>query len=182
MNIREYNVKVDGMSCAACSARLQKVLTGSKGVVSASVNLAAGTAKVIFNDQLASTDSINEAIERSGFTPSEDDGSEDDEDKRSGLKRSLPLILAAFLTLPLVINMLLMFAGVHSHLFNSHIFQLVLAAPVQFVAGAGFYRRALSSLINRSPWHGHSCSSWNRGGFFLQPVHRIYRRGRPSLL
>ncbi len=151
MNIREYNVKVDGMSCAACSARLQKVLTGSKGVVSASVNLAAGTAKVIFNDQLASIDSINEAIERSGFTPSEDDDSEDDEDKRSGLKRSLPLILAAFLTLPLVINMLLMFAGVHSNLLNSHIFQLLLAAPVQFVAAAGFYRRAFSSLINRSP-------------------------------
>ena len=44
--MRETVLTIEGMTCAACAARVQKKLTGLQGV-SAAVNYATGTAQVI---------------------------------------------------------------------------------------------------------------------------------------
>ena len=40
-------LRVEGMTCASCSARIQRVLERQPGVVAASVRHAAGTASVV---------------------------------------------------------------------------------------------------------------------------------------
>ncbi len=60
-------VPVQGMSCASCSARIEKKLSGMKGVSSASVNFAAERATVEFDDRQASVAGIAAAIEALGF-------------------------------------------------------------------------------------------------------------------
>ncbi|MDH3360082.1 MAG: copper ion binding protein, partial [Desulfobulbaceae bacterium] len=58
---------IKGMSCASCSARIEKVVGGLAGVVDAQVNLATETGSVRFDPQLISRRQIREAINGLGF-------------------------------------------------------------------------------------------------------------------
>ena len=64
--VREtYDVR--GMTCAACAARVQKVLSRQEGVHLASVNLASERATVAFDPDQTSIDALVAAVERSGY-------------------------------------------------------------------------------------------------------------------
>jgi Cu+-exporting ATPase len=58
-------VGIEGMTCASCSARVEKVLKQLPGVTDAVVNLATETATVSGNTDLAS---VQRAIEKTGFS------------------------------------------------------------------------------------------------------------------
>ncbi len=61
------DVLIQGMSCAACSARIEKVVGGLPGVVAAQVNLAAATGSFRFDPELISRRMIRETINELGF-------------------------------------------------------------------------------------------------------------------
>ena len=58
---------VEGMSCAACSARLQKRLGALDGVLRANVNLALARAQVEFVPAQVTPADINKRVEKTGF-------------------------------------------------------------------------------------------------------------------
>ena len=58
-------VGIDGMTCASCSARVEKVLRQLPGVTDATVNLATETATVSGDTDVAS---VQRAIEKAGFS------------------------------------------------------------------------------------------------------------------
>ena len=58
---------VTGMTCAACSARIEKVLSKMDGVESAAVNLATETAIVVHSENVADADLVSR-IEKIGFS------------------------------------------------------------------------------------------------------------------
>ncbi|OGQ87815.1 MAG: copper-translocating P-type ATPase [Deltaproteobacteria bacterium RIFOXYD12_FULL_56_24] len=58
---------IAGMTCASCSARIEKVVGGLAGVRSMQVNLATESAMVIFAPELVSQRQIRETIARLGF-------------------------------------------------------------------------------------------------------------------
>ncbi len=60
-------VAVRGMHCAACAARIEKVLRATEGVFSATVNLAAETLDLAWEDERLSLDDIGERIKALGF-------------------------------------------------------------------------------------------------------------------
>lgn len=63
---------VEGMTCASCSSRLERVLAGLPGVDSAAVNLAAERAEVRFTGGDGEIADITVAVARAGFSvPSE---------------------------------------------------------------------------------------------------------------
>lgn len=64
----EVRFNIDGMSCASCSARIEKVVSGLPGVARAEVNLPAATARVLFDPQQVSQRQIREKINNLGFT------------------------------------------------------------------------------------------------------------------
>jgi len=59
---------VDGMTCASCSARIERQLSKLDGVEAAAVNLAAETADVSFDANRVSAADVKRAIEKTGFT------------------------------------------------------------------------------------------------------------------
>ncbi len=61
------SIAVAGMTCAACSARVQRALEKTEGVRSASVNLMLENAVVDFDAELLSLDRLVEVIEDSGY-------------------------------------------------------------------------------------------------------------------
>jgi Cu+-exporting ATPase len=143
------DLAIGGMTCAACSARLERVLNALPGV-EAHVNLATEKARVRYTPGLASTDDLIAAVARAGFTatPVTDAARAEDKARRLAAYRHerRVVIIAALLTLPLLAMMPFMFGGEHHVAWMPPWLQWLLATPVQFWVGARFYRGAWNSL------------------------------------
>jgi P-type Cu+ transporter len=144
----EFIFALDGMTCAACATRSEKVLSRVPGVSSAAVNFAIERATVCAPQGVVTFDALAGAISKAGFTArkiSSDTSADVEDKKRKALLRDyLTLAFAAVLTLPLVAQMGAHFTGAGFHL--SPWTELALALPVQVFAGARFYRGAWNVL------------------------------------
>lgn len=60
-------LEIEGMSCAACAARIEKALESAPGVQQASVNFAAAKAYVDYDPQQTSVQKLLETVERTGY-------------------------------------------------------------------------------------------------------------------
>ena len=150
--------KISGMSCAACSSRIEKSLNGMPGVYSATVNLAAEKATVEYNAHELSLIQIQDKVKKLGYEAHNlADARDVDREKKVRLAeirgQRLRLTLSATLSFPLLLGMLLhsfgLMGSISKFLMNPYL-QLVLATPVQFVAGWPFYRGAWAALRNGS--------------------------------
>ena len=145
---RVVEFAIGGMTCAACSARLEKVLNRQAGM-QANVNLAAERARVRLS-AAADEAAVVAAVAKAGFSAALVDGQTREREKaakllvyRSEIRR---FWISVALTLPLVGQMFFMF-GEHGHMNElPRWFQLALATPVQFWIGWRFYDGAFKSL------------------------------------
>lgn len=147
---------VTGMTCAACSARVEKVLSRIGGVKSAAVSLPLERADITIASDVTATDLIS-AIEGAGYHAYLRGGNAEERAQRrqeraaeaaTERKRTLYLAgLAVALALPFSIDMVRMLLGAHDHLLPP-VVQAVLATVAQFICGWRFYRGAFASLRN----------------------------------
>lgn len=132
---------ISGMTCAACSARIEKVLTALPGVVAA-VNLATERAQVRYAPGQTSLDAVIRAIEKAGYgakpVATRDLAVERAERAATYQREFRQFLFAAVLTLPLLAQMGAMFSGSHADMLPRWL-QWALATPVQFWAGKRFY-------------------------------------------
>ena len=147
-------VSIEGMHCAACSSRIEKLLNALPGV-EAAVNLAAERGRVRYQPGVADAAQVLAAIQGAGFGARiADDHSREEEKARKLALYQAELQrfwIAAALTFPLVAQMVTMFNGLdfsghgHQDLLPRWL-QLVLATPVQFWIGRRFYEGGWKSL------------------------------------
>jgi Cu+-exporting ATPase len=145
---RVVEFAIGGMTCAACSARLEKVLNRQPGM-QANVNLAAERARIRL---LGAADeaAVVAAVAKAGFSAAVVDKQTREREKaarRQVYHREIRRFwIAVALSLPLVGQMLFMLGehGAHNEL--PRWLQLVLATPVQFWIGWRFYDGAWKSL------------------------------------
>ncbi|MDR1934551.1 MAG: heavy metal translocating P-type ATPase [Candidatus Accumulibacter sp.] len=144
---------MEGMTCAACAARLEKVLNRIDGV-EAAVNLASERARVRYRPGSADAASLLDAVAKAGFSGRLlDDRSREEEKARKLAAYRAELArfwIAAALTLPLVAQMATMFGagaphGAHADLLPRAL-QWLLATPVQFWIGGRFYAGGWKAL------------------------------------
>ncbi|WP_415035792.1 heavy metal translocating P-type ATPase [Azonexus sp.] len=138
---------IGGMTCAACSTRLEKVLNRQPGM-QANVNLAAERARVRL--QGVTAEAVIAAVAKAGFSASivdADTREREKEEKARVYQRELRHFwIAVALTLPLVGQMAFMFGEAGHSAELPRWLQFVLATPVQFWIGARFYDGAWKSL------------------------------------
>ena len=145
---------IGGMHCSSCAGLIERSLRKAQGVKEANVNFAAEKARVTFDSRLISEKEIADRIKRTGYR-AELAGKADPEEERrrraaemasyrhrflAGLVLSLPMLYFMFLDFFAFLPgraFLLPWVGLIS---------FVLATPVQFIIGAGFYRGMWSSL------------------------------------
>ncbi|KAF0223746.1 MAG: Cu2+-exporting [Rhodospirillaceae bacterium] len=143
-------LSIGGMTCAACSTRLEKVLGKVAGVTAASVNLATERARVTFAAKTVAVADVVLAVEKAGFSAQVVIDGDSQMDKEEAAHAALLrrqgrfLALSVILTLPLVAGMVAHLAGWSWTLPGW--WQLVLSAPVQFWIGWRFYAGAWTSL------------------------------------
>ena len=144
---QRVSLAVDGMSCVACAARIEKVLNKADGVT-ATVNFAAGRAQVSVTPGSATPEFLIGRIERAGFTARQVTVGDREAERRrraqAWKKDRNACVVAAVLSFPLLFEMAAMFFG-QAHWLPGW-FQWLLATPVQFWCGRHFYRRAWSAL------------------------------------
>ncbi|WP_136418433.1 heavy metal translocating P-type ATPase [Herbaspirillum sp. ST 5-3] len=63
---QEFTFNVEGMTCASCVARIEKVLRGLPGVIDASVNLGTESATVLAGRDVGFT-TLQQAVEKAGY-------------------------------------------------------------------------------------------------------------------
>ncbi|WLT31541.1 cation-translocating P-type ATPase [Geothrix sp. PMB-07] len=131
MSLQTY--AVTGMTCASCVRHVEKALQGTPGVSAASVNLAMATVSV---EGTASFEIMALQVEDAGYGLLRMESERPKGEDLAPARRRM--ILALGLTAPMLAMMI---PGVSLHLPGW--LQLLLATPVVFGAGLGFFQRAL---------------------------------------
>ncbi|MCC6563751.1 copper-translocating P-type ATPase [Candidatus Uhrbacteria bacterium] len=143
-----------GMHCASCAGLIERKVKKTPGVKQASVNYGAEKLLVVFEPGTASDAAIFAAVKDAGYRAESADAT-DQEAERKKRTQEIATYRKKFLvglgfSIPLLFFMLtdfipfIPFRG--SILPVMGLISLILAIPVQFVLGAGFYRGMWSSL------------------------------------
>ena len=158
----ELTLRVDGMTCGNCRARVERALNALDGVAGADVNLATERARIVYLPEVLDPPAIAEAIRGAGYVPGGVDASAAPgqdaraahDDEIASLKRRF--VVAAAFTIPLFLiamgSMLPGFgldsvAGRGPWLWA----QFALAAPVVLWSGRGFFVHGWAELRHASP-------------------------------
>jgi Cu+-exporting ATPase len=163
---KKTELLIEGMSCAACSAAVERVTRKLNGVISAQVNLTTNRGSFEYDPSKVKLSEIKGAIEKAGYKPSEIAGEksrdiEAERRRREALNMRIRLIVAAVFSLPvLYIAMSHMFPklgipipyfmGSHDFPFIFALVQLGLTVPV-VIAGSRFYTKGLKTLVKGAP-------------------------------
>lgn len=150
--MRQANFQIGGMTCAACAARIEKVLKKVDGIAEIEVNLPLEKARVHYNPEILNDQVIMARIEKLGYTAAPITAKRSKTDELNRLKRES--LLAAILSIPLLWAMASHFSFTSflwvPPLFTHPLFQLALTIPIQFWLGFPFYQGAWRAIRNRS--------------------------------
>ncbi len=182
--IREITIPIEGMSCAACSSRIERVLSKKEGVKEIAVNLTTGKSKIIYDDQEIRISQIKAYIKKLGFVPLdiEKDNVDEHQDKQEkemilmkkkffvAISFAIPLFIISMgemagLTMPKIISS-------NENPLNFALIQLILVIPI-LICGSKFFRIGIPSLFRGSP-NMDTLVSIGTGSAFLYSLYSTY--------
>ncbi len=162
---RNVTLEIEGMTCASCSAAVERALKKQNGVSSASVNLATNKATVSYDPAQVKLGTLKKAVENAGYKASEAVVVNVDEDakrRQAALKdMTIRLLMATVFAIPLLyIAMGHMFPSLkivlpdfmnhHKQPLNFALVQLFLSLPILY-AGRKFFTIGMKTLFKGSP-------------------------------
>ncbi|WP_244852369.1 cation-translocating P-type ATPase [Bacillus sp. J14TS2] len=142
---------ITGMHCAACAARIEKVVSKVEGVQDIHVNLATEKGRVTFHKKRTNLNEIFDKIRKIGFDAKVIDKLSAEGNPYKNIQTlQRRFFLSAFLTIPLAWAMFDHFSWtpfIHAPPFLLEpLLQLILTIPIQFVIGFPFYERAWKAI------------------------------------
>lgn len=154
--------QIEGMTCASCVSRVERVLKKQPGVIAASVNLATERANVSYLANAVSPDALAQAVARAGFGAKRlEAATKPAADRRGAEAKALTrsFIVALIFTVPLVfLAMLPDFFMPLQDLLNQklgmqnlRIIECVLATIVLFGPGWRFFTSGVPALLHGAP-------------------------------
>jgi Cu+-exporting ATPase len=149
---------VEGMTCAACQANVQRALSATPGVRKASVNLMLHEAAIVFDPAVTTPAALVEAINETGYvsklpSPASDTLAEDEQREHAYAHEYRQLLRKALTSL--AIGVLLMASMAfstdgHTAAATSSLLAFVATTFVMVWAGRRFYTRAWNGLRHRT--------------------------------
>ena len=145
--MKKKEIPVTGMSCAACALSVEKTLSNSPGVKSASVNYANHVALLEWEEDVVSLEKLQEDVQSTGYDLMIEDILQEDLEKmqlEAYQKLKKKTIYAGILALPVfLIGMFWM------HMPYGNYIMWALTTPVLFVLGRQFFTQAWKLAGNR---------------------------------
>ena len=158
MKQEQYNIS--GMSCAACSSSVQRVVSRLDGVESCEVNLITGKMTVNFDETKTGEPDFIRVVEKAGFGIEADKPKPQEAKEKKEKSGTAPLIISAVLSAVLLyISMGQMltdrlpvpfFMNMHSYPWGFALTQLLLCIPVLFL-GKRFFTNGIPLLFKGHP-------------------------------
>ena len=168
VNIMEHEKKsismpIEGMTCAACNAAIERKLKKTSGVSFVNVNLATEKAQIEYDPEEIRISEIKEIIVKLGYNPKELDKEESFEEKEELKKKEISSMWFKFkLAISFAIPLLVIAMGpmvdmplfkalhpMHNPL-NYALLQIILLIPIIY-AGRNFYTVGYKALVSRAP-------------------------------
>lgn len=159
--LQPIELSIEGMTCASCVGRVEKVLKKVQGVQQATVNLATEQAWVQVDETVATSELIK-AVNRAGFDAKVSAGQQaQQQDKKELEQQQLKrdLILAIILALPVFVlemgsHLIPAFHDWVMHTIGqqqSWLLQFVLTTLVLLFPGRRFYQKGIPALLRLAP-------------------------------
>lgn len=163
--MRKELIQVAGMTCAACSRRVEKAIGKLSGIEEVVVNFATEKAAVTFDETICSMEEIKQAIQAAGYKPIEKKKSSVDEDKIRKEKEIKTLFIKFLVSITLAIPLLYVamvpmiswipfkvpgFMNMMRYPFVYAFVEVMLTIPI-LIAGYRFYTVGFKALWMRSP-------------------------------
>lgn len=154
--VQKQSIKISGMSCAACAARIEKGLSKLEGVNSSNVNFAMERATVEYDNSLVNAQKFEDVINKLGYgvikeRPEEAAGDREKEQCEKEIKTlRITLIISVILSSPLIAAMVLTLLRIDAPYLHDPYLQLIIATPIQFVIGSRFYKHSYYALRSGS--------------------------------
>jgi len=150
--VKKVTLPVLNMSCAACASSSQNILGQQDGVISASVNFATGMVTLEYDPSVTDLSKLKKALQEVGYdlliekkNNVENTLEEIHEQKiKSLIKRT---ILAIILSIPIVVIAMVPW---FMHMKYANYIMWILATPVVFICGSGFFTVALKQAKHKS--------------------------------
>ncbi len=148
------SLSLSGMHCASCAGIIERSIKKVPGVIQASVNFGSEKALVDYDSNSTNTENLINAVKEAGYSATKIDQSDSEFDRKKreretnavkkkfiyGLVFSFPMLYFMFL------DFFKFLPGAASLPPYFGLVSLILATPVQFIIGAGFYKGTWSSF------------------------------------
>ena len=159
---KKLELKIDGISCQACVAKIERKLSRTDGVEKALVNISNNMADIEYDEKEIKASEIMKIIEKLGYTPKR---REDLKDKEEAIRAEKKL--KSELTkskIAIVLSLILMYISMShmfglpvphiiypvDHIFNYVAIQFIIAVTVMII-GKRFYKVGFRQLFMLSP-------------------------------
>ena len=156
--------RVGGMSCAACSAHVEKSVSAVPGVSMVQVNLLAGSMTVEYDEAVCDAGKIIAAVVSGGYTAAVDDGKQQSApaqsaqaDEALGEMKKRIIVSAVFMIVLMYFSMgemiglpLPSYAAGMDGMFALALTELVLTIPIVLI-NRKYYINGFKSLLHRAP-------------------------------
>lgn len=154
--MKKILLKVDGMTCSACSSGLEKYLKKQKGIKEVTVNLIMNNVNIEYDEAILNLEQIEKFIEKAGFTSLGIDNFKKEEKKKSNEKYKL-IVITIISLLILYISMshmvglpVIPFLHMMNYPINYAVSLLVLTIFVLFF-GRDILKNGYKNLIHATP-------------------------------
>ena len=105
--MKKVLLKIDGMTCSACSSGLEKYLNKQDGIKQATVNLIMNNANIEYDDKKLTLEQIEKFVEKAGFSSLGIDNFKKEEKKKTNEKYKLiaspPYVTLIYIILILIL-------------------------------------------------------------------------------
>ncbi len=185
-NNNRVELKITGMSCAACSAKIEKRLGKMEGVSAAAVNLATEKANVEFDPSIVKVSDIINVVGNLGYQAEKIEDISQDREKAQREKEIKKLrnelITSAVLSSPLILAMVLSLLKLDVAFLHNQYFQLVIATPVQFIIGWRFYKNAYHALKAKSANMDVLIAMGTSAAYFFSIYNAFFVPAKPGVM
>ena len=151
MNTRVF--RIGGMTCAACSNRIEGAIGEIDGVQSVVANFGNNTATVTYDESKVTEDMIAKAVTGAGYQMISDDREKAEQQELEALRiQKRDLIIAVVFCIPLSIIAMGPMFGLEMpwDMRTDYVLQLLLFLPIMY-SGRRFYKKGIPALMTRSP-------------------------------
>ena len=153
--MKKVLLKIDGMTCSACSSGLEKYLNKQDGIINATVNLVMNNTSVEYDEKKLDISQIEKFVQKAGFESLGIDNLQKEEKKKSREKYKLwGFTIIAILTLYIAMGHMIglpeiSFLGMHDYPIN-YTASLFTLSIISIILGRDILKNGYKNLIHKT--------------------------------